>query len=75
MSARAEWERWQLEGRPTLGSRMPLVDFLVERARWHAAIALADGVRGRPVNERDVAEVHSVVADLLSVARDRGVAL
>ena len=69
-SPAARWKKWQREGRPTVGSRKPLLDYLVSNARDVTANALLCDARGLPIPERDVAELRATVKDLLALSAE-----
>ena len=71
ISPRVQWERWQHEGRPTIGARKPLVDFLEDNARWHVESAFTAEVRGQPIPDGVLAELEATVGDLLELTRER----
>jgi hypothetical protein len=72
-SPRQQWERWQREGRPTVGANKPLLDYLVSQAEWHVGTAVIADVKGEPVPLDVLPTLRATVADLLQLARERGV--
>jgi hypothetical protein len=70
MTPRAGWEQWQREGRPTAGSRKPLVDYLVSNALWHFESALISEAKGQNPSPGCVEQMQSTVADLAQLLRE-----
>lgn len=71
MKPRQQWEKWQREGRPTLGSRKPLVEYLVSHAQWHAEEAFVAEAKGQPVPAGCVEQLHATVSDLAQLVSER----
>lgn len=71
MTPAQRWRKWQTQRFPPSGAKKPLLDFLTDYARESAESALRCGVRGLPVEARDLQDLRAVVADLLEMGAAR----